>query len=67
MRIAAWGNSLAVRIPKSVVQALQLRRGTLVNIRTLDNGALLITPVTLVSTMTVALEPAQSSPPRTVW
>ncbi len=27
MRIAKWGNSLAVRLPRSVVEALDLREG----------------------------------------
>jgi antitoxin MazE len=27
MQVAKWGNSLAVRLPKSVVQALKLREG----------------------------------------
>jgi antitoxin MazE len=27
MRVAKWGNSLAVRIPEEVVKALQLRTG----------------------------------------
>jgi antitoxin MazE len=32
MRIAKWGNSLAVRIPASVVEALDLREGDEVEI-----------------------------------
>ncbi len=27
MQVAKWGNSLAVRLPKSVVEALQLKEG----------------------------------------
>lgn len=27
MQVAKWGNSLAVRLPKAVVQALELREG----------------------------------------
>jgi antitoxin MazE len=27
MRVAKWGNSLAVRLPKAVVEALQLKEG----------------------------------------
>ncbi len=27
MQVAKWGNSLAVRLPKAVVQALKLREG----------------------------------------
>ncbi|HEY0300049.1 MAG TPA: AbrB/MazE/SpoVT family DNA-binding domain-containing protein [Rhizomicrobium sp.] len=32
MKIAKWGNSLAVRLPKSVVDALDLEEGTDVEI-----------------------------------
>jgi len=27
MRVAKWGNSLAIRLPRSVVQALRLKEG----------------------------------------
>jgi antitoxin MazE len=33
MRIAKWGNSLAVRLPRSVVQALRLREGDEIEIQ----------------------------------
>jgi antitoxin MazE len=33
MRVAKWGNSLAVRIPRSVVEALGLKEGDPVEIR----------------------------------
>jgi antitoxin MazE len=32
MRIAKWGNSLAVRLPRSVVEALKLKEGDSVEI-----------------------------------
>jgi antitoxin MazE len=32
MRVAKWGNSLAVRLPKTVVEALQLKEGDAVEI-----------------------------------
>ncbi|HEY3912106.1 MAG TPA: AbrB/MazE/SpoVT family DNA-binding domain-containing protein [Stellaceae bacterium] len=32
MRIAKWGNSLAVRLPRSVVEALALREGDMIEI-----------------------------------
>lgn len=44
MKIAAWGNSLALRLPRSVVEASKLRIGMHVSVRNLDNGAILITP-----------------------
>lgn len=45
MKISAWGNSRAVRIPKSVADAVDFKVGTRVSIRTLDNGGLLILPL----------------------
>jgi len=32
MRVAKWGNSLAVRLPRSVVEALQLHAGDAIEI-----------------------------------
>lgn len=36
MRVAKWGNSLAIRLPASVVDALQLKEGDDIEIRTAD-------------------------------
>lgn len=36
MRVAKWGNSLAIRLPVSVVDALQLKEGDDIEIRTAD-------------------------------
>jgi antitoxin MazE len=33
MRVAKWGNSLAVRLPRSVVEALQLSAGDAIEIQ----------------------------------
>jgi antitoxin MazE len=33
MRVAKWGNSLAIRLPAAVVEALQLKHGDDVEIR----------------------------------
>jgi antitoxin MazE len=33
MRVSKWGNSLAIRIPSAVVEALKLREGTEVVVR----------------------------------
>lgn len=37
MRIAKWGNSLAVRIPASVVEALDLKEGDEIEIAVTDD------------------------------
>jgi antitoxin MazE len=36
MRVAKWGNSLAVRLPGSVVEALELREGDEIEIHVAD-------------------------------
>jgi antitoxin MazE len=36
MQIAKWGNSLAVRLPAAVVEALQLREGDEIEIHVAD-------------------------------
>jgi antitoxin MazE len=38
MKIAKWGNSLAVRIPKDVVDALELEEGDEISLRAADRG-----------------------------
>jgi antitoxin MazE len=36
MRVAKWGNSLAVRLPTAVVEALDLKDGDDIELRVLD-------------------------------
>lgn len=38
MQIAKWGNSLAIRIPASVVEALKLREGDEIEVRLPADG-----------------------------
>jgi antitoxin MazE len=42
-KIQKWGNSLGVRIPKSLAQDAELRDGTSVDLR-MENGRLVIVP-----------------------
>ena len=44
-RIQKWGNSLALRIPKSFAAETHLEQGTLVEM-SLHDGKLLVTPLT---------------------
>jgi antitoxin MazE len=37
MRVAKWGNSLAIRLPASVVEALQLKPGDEVGVHVADD------------------------------
>ena len=43
MRIAKWGNSLAVRLPSAVVEALDLRDGDDIELPVLDERAFGVT------------------------
>lgn len=43
-RIQKWGNSLALRIPRSFAQETHLTQGTLVDV-SMQNGKLLVTPL----------------------
>ena len=40
MQVARWGNSLAVRLPAAVVEALQLKDGDYIEIHVADARAL---------------------------
>jgi antitoxin MazE len=40
MRVAKWGNSLAIRLPSIVVEALELKEGDDVEIRAVGRGEL---------------------------
>lgn len=37
MRVSKWGNSLAIRLPASVVDALDLKEGDEVHLRAVDS------------------------------
>ncbi|HTV69919.1 MAG TPA: AbrB/MazE/SpoVT family DNA-binding domain-containing protein [Rhizobiaceae bacterium] len=40
MKVAKWGNSLAVRLPSAVVEALQLKEGDEIQIHAVDSTRL---------------------------
>ncbi|WP_343714882.1 AbrB/MazE/SpoVT family DNA-binding domain-containing protein [Inquilinus sp.] len=42
MRVAKWGNSLAVRLPSTVVEALDLKEGDEIEIRIVADRAFLV-------------------------
>jgi antitoxin MazE len=44
LRVARWGNSLAVRIPSEIVRRLGLREGATVEAQVTVNGTLSIRP-----------------------
>jgi antitoxin MazE len=43
MRVAKWGNSLAVRLPAAVVEALDLKDGDDIELTVLDERELAVT------------------------
>jgi len=49
MRIAKFGNSAAVRIPKNIMSASSLKFGSEIGLRLLDNGCILLTPQTKIT------------------
>jgi antitoxin MazE len=46
MRVSKWGNSLAVRIPAAVVEALALKVGDQIEIRAAGNATFEVSKVT---------------------
>jgi antitoxin MazE len=38
MRVARWGNSLAIRLPRSVVEALRLKEGDAIEVHVQGHG-----------------------------
>lgn len=40
VKVAEWGNSLAIRIPKDVVEALDLHKGDEIEVRVTGDGSL---------------------------
>ena len=43
--LSVWGHSVGLRIPKAVLDSAQLGPGDECLCRTLDNGAILVTPI----------------------
>jgi antitoxin MazE len=42
MQVSKWGNSLAIRLPSAVVEALRLKAGDEINVRIADDRDFLI-------------------------
>jgi antitoxin MazE len=45
VKLSKWGNSLAVRIPSSVAEEAELHEGVSVDIETIGDGGLRLTPL----------------------
>ena len=44
MRVSKWGNSLAIRLPAAVVEALKLKEGDSIEIRVADRRTFEVSP-----------------------
>lgn len=45
-KVCRWGNSLGLRLPKEIATSAGLRAGAVVRLRLLDNGSILVVPLT---------------------
>ncbi len=44
IRLCKWGNSLAVRIPKSLLESAHLKEGDLFELRVSEDGSIVLRP-----------------------
>lgn len=45
MKLSRWGNSIGMRLPRNVVETVNLKEGDEILVRVLDSGNILITPI----------------------
>lgn len=65
--ICKWGNSLGLRLPAPVAAAAGIKNGTRVGIRLLDNGSILVTPLSGSISITDAGPLAKTLPNTEKW
>ena len=66
-KICKWGNSLGLRLPAPIALAAGIKSGTQVGVRLLDNGSLLITPISGAVTVTSTQPVAKTMPKINIW
>jgi antitoxin MazE len=67
-RLTKWGNSTGLRIPVAVLEAVGLKAGSYVYVRTLNSGEIRVRPVTNVQPADDPAEPSASADvPETQW
>ncbi len=44
LHLAKWGNSLAVRLPKNILDAAKMKEGDILELQVVEDGSLLIKP-----------------------
>lgn len=65
--ICKWGNSLGLRLPAPVAVAARIKSGTHVGVRLLDNGSILVTPLTGSIAITGIGFPGKNTPTTDKW
>ena len=45
MKLSRWGNSIGMRLPRNVVETVNLKEGDEILVRVLDSGNILVTPI----------------------
>lgn len=65
--VCKWGNSLGLRLPAPVAAAAGIKIGTRVGVRLLDNGSILVTPLSGSIAITGAGVPAKTLPTADKW
>ena len=45
MKLSRWGNSIGMRLPRNVVETVNLKEVDEILVRVLDSGNILITPI----------------------
>ncbi|MBX9847824.1 MAG: AbrB/MazE/SpoVT family DNA-binding domain-containing protein [Rhodocyclaceae bacterium] len=66
-KICKWGNSLGLRLPAPVALAAGFKSGTRVGVRLLDNGSLLVTPLSDIVAVSKGQSLAKTSPSAAEW
>lgn len=66
-KISRWGNSLGVRLPKELAATAGLKAGTSVRVRLMDNGTVVIAPVSGLVTEIIAKKLPKTTPNTAEW
>ena len=45
MKLSRWGNSIGMRLPRNVVETVNLKEGDEILVRVLDSGNILVMPI----------------------
>ena len=62
VRLCRWGNSVGLRLPKSLLQTAGLAAGGYVSLRVLDNGDIRVRPLVSYGTAEASISELNSPP-----